>query len=115
VAAAAAIGGAVAGCTAAADVLLLMLWPLAAAFVAAAALHKFQLRCLAATWRLIRGKEKVCGQDGESKDVKNLPTCCVSYPYVAMARQVCIDACMMIYVLAGSYNNAGVRGFRGLL
>jgi hypothetical protein len=59
VTAAAALGGAVAGCMVAADVLLLLLWPLAAAFVAAASLHKFQLRCLAATWRLIRGKEKV--------------------------------------------------------
>jgi uncharacterized protein YqgC (DUF456 family) len=59
VTAAAALGGAVAGCFAAADALLLLMWPLVAAFVAAAALHKFQLRCLAATWKLIRGKEKV--------------------------------------------------------
>jgi hypothetical protein len=61
VAAAAAFGGAVAGCMVAADVLLLLLWPLVAVFLAAAALHKFQLRCLAATWKLIRGKEKVRG------------------------------------------------------
>lgn len=64
VAAAAALGGAVTGCMVAADALLLLLWPLAAVFVAAAALHKFQLRCLGATWRLIRGKEKVCRQGG---------------------------------------------------
>lgn len=69
VAAAAALGGAVAGCTVAADVLLLVLWPLAAVFVAAAAMHKFQLRCLAATWRLIRGKEKVCRQGRRHEEV----------------------------------------------
>lgn len=60
-AAAAAVGGASWGCAAAADVLLLLLAPLVGVYVAAAALYRLQLRCMAATWRLIRGKQKVSG------------------------------------------------------
>lgn len=56
---AAAVGGASWGCAAAADVLLVLLWPLVLLYVVAAHLQQLQLTCLAATWRLIRGKQKV--------------------------------------------------------
>lgn len=59
-AAAAAVGGASRGCVAAADILLVLLWPLVVLFVLCAHVHRLQLRCLAATWRLIRGKQQVC-------------------------------------------------------
>jgi len=58
-AAAAATGGASRGCVAAADILLVLLWPLVVLFVLCAHVHRLQLRCLAATWRLIRGKQQV--------------------------------------------------------
>lgn len=46
--------------------LLVLLLPLVVLYVLAAHMHQLQLRCLAATWRLIRGKQKVCGmQDHE--------------------------------------------------
>lgn len=59
-AAAAAVGGASWACAAAADVLLVLLWPLVVLYVVCAQLHRLHLRCLAASWRLIRGKQKVC-------------------------------------------------------
>lgn len=58
-AAAAAVGGASWGCAAAADILLLLLAPLVVLYVLCACAHRMQLWCLAATWRLIRGKQKV--------------------------------------------------------
>jgi hypothetical protein len=58
-AAAAAVGGASWGCAAAADVLLVLLLPLVVLYVLASHVHQLQLRCLTATWSLIRGKQKV--------------------------------------------------------
>jgi hypothetical protein len=58
-AAAAAVGGASWGCAAAADVLLVLLAPLVALYVLAAQAQQLQLRFLAASWRLIRGRQKV--------------------------------------------------------
>lgn len=58
-AAAAAVGGASWGCAAAADVLLVLLAPLVALYVLTAQAQQLQLRFLAASWRLIRGRQKV--------------------------------------------------------
>lgn len=58
-AAAAAVGGASWGCAAAADVLLVLLAPLVALYLLAAQAQQLQLRFLAASWRLIRGRQKV--------------------------------------------------------
>jgi hypothetical protein len=58
-AAAAAVGGASWGCAAAADVLLVVLGPLVVVYVLTAHLQQLHLKCMSATWRLIRGKQKV--------------------------------------------------------
>lgn len=80
-AAAAAVGGASWGCAAAADVLLLLLAPLVGVYVAAAALYSLQLRCLAATWRLIRGKQKVCATDQAWRQTEGVE---LHHAYVAL-------------------------------
>lgn len=59
VVAAAVAAGFAAACSVAADALLLLLSPLVAVYCATALLHRVQLRCLQATWRLIRGRQKV--------------------------------------------------------
>jgi hypothetical protein len=58
-AAAALLGGAAAGCAAAADALLLLSAPLVLMYCCSCWLQRLQLRSLKATWRLIRGKQKV--------------------------------------------------------
>ncbi|GBF90987.1 hypothetical protein Rsub_03842 [Raphidocelis subcapitata] len=55
-AAAAALLGAAGGLAAAADALRLLLLPLEWAYVSLAALYRLHLRCLAAMWRLMRGR-----------------------------------------------------------
>lgn len=72
VAAFTALGGAVVGCMAAADMLLVVTWPVALLYGAAAGLHKLQLRCLAATWRLIRGKQKVSNNGCKTVRARNI-------------------------------------------
>lgn len=56
-----AVGGAVTGLAAAADVVMLMLLPVEVVYGCAAGLYRLQLMCLRATWRLLRGKQKVGG------------------------------------------------------
>lgn len=58
-AAMAALGGAIPGLAAAADVLLVVSWPMVLVYGCLTALYRLHLRCLKATWRLLRGKQKV--------------------------------------------------------
>lgn len=59
------MGGASWGCAAAADVLLVVLGPLVVVYLLAAQMQQLHLTCLSATWRLIRGKQKVGAGDEE--------------------------------------------------
>lgn len=58
-AATSAVGGAVTALAVAADLLVVVVWPVEVVYVGGAALHRLQLRCARATWQLLRGKQKV--------------------------------------------------------